>query len=365
MLRRTTNFSRVSTSLYHNYKRNFLPNLRDVLQRSSASTDTKTDDLPTKSTTAETSEKAVNTVNFELKDTSEPTSVKAFKSIEIRGELESMKGQLAPSFSKLDQGYIHSHTNYSLFNQLYSPYRWTPLLQKIKPSIEFHERMYQFRKVRGWDESHTRELIDAILYEALKGTDFDYYYDYKCMPSKQCKFHGVADFMIYKKNGNHFPLIPVFIAKKKLDPILNKKLEEYNVCEAVGAAAWNLTNMLAVDKDITHTRILQTTGHTWAMYEFSKDGEFRKTGIYRPNTPGPFKKIYNDPEMQEVILGLVRYASFMHTENEIGLKKAYDFIDEAKYLEELDDDTKNKFEKRRRFWRFLPRAIRDFFFSYR
>lgn len=34
------------------------------------------------------------------------------------------------------------------------------------------------------EENHYNELIDTFLFEALKGTDYDYYYDYNCEPNK-------------------------------------------------------------------------------------------------------------------------------------------------------------------------------------
>ena len=55
-------------------------------------------------------------------------------------------------------------------------------------------------------------MIDVFLYEALKDTDYDYYYNYECKPSKSCVYHGTADFLIYNKN-NKIPIIPVITAK--------------------------------------------------------------------------------------------------------------------------------------------------------
>ena len=163
--------------------------------------------------------------------------------------------------------------------------------------------MQELQRIRGWDENHTRALVETMLYEALKGTDYDYYCDYKCLPSKHCKFHGTVDFMIYKKTGDHLPLIPVLIAKKRSNVISLNKIGEFSACEAAGAAAWSLANMQGINKEMTHTRVLQTTGHTWMMYEFSRDGQFRRTGAFIPESACQFKKIYDDLEMQEMVLG--------------------------------------------------------------
>lgn len=33
-------------------------------------------------------------------------------------------------------------------------------------------------------DEHYSELIDTFLFEALKNTEFDYYYDYNCEPNR-------------------------------------------------------------------------------------------------------------------------------------------------------------------------------------
>jgi len=364
----TRGISRFSHSIYNNQKRSIFSNFRELFVKTKTLKPDEQIPADKEETTNESKEvKDQNAPNFELKsDTdNQKNKIQEFRSFQPEKQRETYKDPFFPPFSKLDQGHIEAHTNYSIYNQLFSPYRWTPLLQRVRPSIQFHEKMYQFRKVRGWEDHHTKELIDTFLHEALKETDFDYYYDYQCQPSKGNKFHGTADFLIYRKSGDHLPFVPVFITKKVINPVMELKVDQYNVFEAVGGAAWALTNMSAVNKDIQKSRILQTNGHTWRMYQFDKEGEFKKTGIYKPNTPGVYKKIYDDVELQEVILGMIRFAAFAHSENEVGLQKAYDFIDEVKYLEELDENTKNKFEKRQKFWRFLPRSIRDLFFDYK
>jgi len=305
------------------------------------------------------------TTKIVINETNSEDNLPSFYKVNPKKESKSTKDPLFPPFAQLDQTYLRAHTLFSLENQLYSPFRWTPLIQRYRPSLKFHEEMYRFSKVRNWDENHTKELVDCILFEALRDTDFDYYYDYKCLPSKYCKFHGVADFLIYKKSGNHVPFVPVLLVKKKYNPVVKEKVEDLDIAPAVGAGIWSLTNMLAVDKDIQVSRTLQTTGHKWIMSEIHKDGEFKKTGVYKPNNLGTFKKIYADPEMQEVVLGLIRFACAIHSEGEIALKKAYDFIDEAKYLTELDEETKQKLDDKKKTWRFLPEGLKKFFFDYK
>jgi len=359
--------TRFSHSLSYHSKRPIFSNFREIFVKTKTidpkEQETNTEETNLQNQSPET--KQPQAPNFDLKTSSQSSSIQDFKDTKIRTAKKITQDSFFPPFQKLEQDHMTEHTNYSLYNQLYSPYRWTPLVQKVTPSLEFHERMYQFRKVRNWEEHHTKELIDTILFEALRGTDYDYYYDYQCQPSKHCKFHGVADFLVYRKSGNHLPFTPIFKTQRKLNRLAGRHLDEFNICEAVGAANWTLTNAAAIDPNVKKVRILQTNGHAWRMYEFDNEGEIKKTGIYKPSGPGLYTKIYDDPELQEVVLGLIRHAAFIQTENEIGLKKAYDFIDEVKYLDELDEETKGKFEKRRRFWKFLPKKIQDFFFEYK
>ena len=97
------------------------------------------------------------------------------------------------------------------------------------------------------------------------------------------------------------------------------------------------------------------------MFEFGDDGGFKKTGEYVPQSQ--FKKIYTDPKTQRIVLGLIRYAAGIQTDGERKLNDVYSYIEEKKFMTEYDDETKSYMKKRNRFWRFLPRRIREFFFS--
>ena len=67
--------------------------------------------------------------------------------------------------------------------------------------------------------------------------------------------------------------------------------------------------------------------------------------------------------MQEVVLGLIRFTCDLMTENERELKKILDFVDEQRYLTELDPETKKELERRKSFWsKFLPEFVRKIFF---
>ena len=56
------------------------------------------------------------------------------------------------------------------------------------------------------------ELIDTFLFESLKNTEFDYYYDYLCSASDAVLLHGKIDYLIYHKHHS-LPLIPVIRVK--------------------------------------------------------------------------------------------------------------------------------------------------------
>ena len=270
-----------------------------------------------------------------------------------------------PPFNKLQDEDIYTFTNYSFNLQLKSPFRWTPLIQRKLPTKEFYYKMQEFSKRRYFsDEQCYNELIDALIFEALKGTPYDFYYDYKCEPSKKSQFHGVVPFLIYHKSHEfHLPLIPVVKTKKVFNTLGNIFTEEWNLAEAVGAGLWALDNMKAVDskKEIKFSRVLQTSGNTWRLYEFDDKGGFKKTGYYVPKNQ--FKKIYDDIEMQEIVIGLIRFALSDMDENEKELKTIYDYLDDRQYFQRIDEETRQLIRKRERFWKFLPKRIRTLFFN--
>jgi len=270
-----------------------------------------------------------------------------------------------PPFEKLQDEDILTFTNYSFNLQLKSPFRWTPLIQRKMPSKEFYLKMKEFSKRRYFsDEMSYNELIDTLIFEALKGTNFDFYYDYKCLPSTKCRFHGTVPFLIYHKtHENHLPFIPIIKSKRVLNKLANVYTDEWNLAEAVGAGLWALDNMKAVDKnnEIQFSRVLQTNGNIWKLYEFDSTGGFKKTGYYTPKNQ--FKKIYEDFEMQEIVTGLIRFALGDMDENEKELKGIYDYLDDRKFFQRIDDDTKDKIRRRERFWKFLPKKIRILFFN--
>lgn len=45
--------------------------------------------------------------------------------------------------------------------------------------------MRYFSRLQYFEDKHNDELIDTFIFEALKGTDFDYYYDYECKENRQ------------------------------------------------------------------------------------------------------------------------------------------------------------------------------------
>ena len=83
------------------------------------------------------------------------------------------------------------------------------------------------------DKEKAGELVDAFIFEAIRDTDYDYYYDYQAKPSKQTNFHGVIDFLIYKKN-HQFPLVAVVKSKKRWDKMVEKDVDDFNPCECIG-----------------------------------------------------------------------------------------------------------------------------------
>lgn len=44
--------------------------------------------------------------------------------------------------------------------------------------------MKRFQRLKLIEPSHYHEIVDSFLFEATRGTDFDYYYDYECKPNR-------------------------------------------------------------------------------------------------------------------------------------------------------------------------------------
>lgn len=121
--------------------------------------------------------------------------------------------------------------------------------------------MKEFRKKRYFEEKDEAELIDTFLFQALKNTGFDYYYDYECSPSKECPFHGRIDFLIYNRDSeSKVPLVPILRARKEKNS-LGEWIDKFNQAELVGAALWALTNMKAKDPSISICRAIHTNGN--------------------------------------------------------------------------------------------------------
>lgn len=270
-----------------------------------------------------------------------------------------------PPFKQLKDEDIFEFTNYSFNLQLKSPFRWTPLLQRPVLSTEFSQKMREFSRRRYFcDESSYKELVHCLLTEALSDTDFDFYQNYRCLASKKCKFHGKLPFLLFHKTQNfHLPLIPVVLSHKTFSSLGNISAESWNLAEAVGAGLWALDNMKAVDEknEINFSRVLHSNGNIWRLYEFDNKGGFKKTGFYVPKNQ--FQKIYEDTEMQVLVVGLIRFSLGSLKEKERELKSFYDYLDERKYFERVDENVKRDIEFKQKFRWLVPKKLRAIFFK--
>lgn len=271
-----------------------------------------------------------------------------------------------PPFNILRDEDILEFTNYSFNLQLKSPFRWTPLIQLSPLSADFSAKMKAFSKRRFFkDENSSKELVETLLIEALKETEFDFYREYKCMASQKCPFHGNLPYIIFNKNHEfHLPLTPVILSKRTFSPLGQVFNDEWNLAEGIGAGIWALENMKAVDtkNEINFSRVLHTNGNLWRMYEFDNKGGFKKTGFYIPKSR--FENIYEDPQMQSIVLGMIKFAIGFEGEKEKELRNFYEYLDERKYFERVDSETKRITANREKFyWKFVPRKIRSFFFK--
>ncbi|CAD8121245.1 unnamed protein product [Paramecium sonneborni] len=258
------------------------------------------------------------------------------------------------SFAQADVPFVAYQAGLSFNMDLNSPFRWTPKIQKIEQSPEFLKKMKYFQRLTIMEDQHYSELIDTFLFEALKNTDFDYYYDYKCESNPYCPFYGTVPFLIYNK-VNKYPIIPVLRSKPINAFTLVAKEREMLITETVAAGLWALTNSQV--QKLNSVRMLQTDGNHWRMLELCKNERFKKTGIYCQENDS-YSKIYYDYEVQQIVLGLIRHSLNQMDEKEQALNLIYDFVDERRYLTHEGAPSKPT----AKFWKFVPQSIKNFFF---
>ena len=90
-----------------------------------------------------------------------------------------------------------------------------------------------FQRKKTMKPSDYSELVDTFLFESLKDTDFDYYYDYLCSASDSILLHGKIDYLIYHKK-KQLPLIPVIKVKQVYNRYLDMYEEHWNKAEVIG-----------------------------------------------------------------------------------------------------------------------------------
>lgn len=269
-----------------------------------------------------------------------------------------------PKFQELSHYEILMYSPYSFRNQLLSPLKWTPIIQRQKLSERLQEFLVDQTYLPQWTHQNRLELVDALLFEALENTGFDYKYDQVCEKSKGMPFHGVIDFMIYNKEENglfNLPWVPVLVYQDKT--LSNgKTLPELNFFSAIGVGMWYRQQLKALEFKQPHfkealkanpqlgeIRVLMTDGHAWQLIEMNLTDEFKKTELFKPRpsndpqfdlslpytTPPEFyypgiSKLYFDFRYVEVILGLIRYGVRAMRENEMKIQNFHGLIDDLR-----------------------------------
>jgi hypothetical protein len=152
----------------------------------------------------------------------------------------------------------------------------------------------------------------------------------------------------------------------------------------------NFQNLVNSRGDWDHVRVIQTNGHFWKLYEFSvSEIKMRQTKWYQPrtikemiktdgqksqgattgrdslreNNPN-LKRVWNDYEFCEVMLGLVRYSTSWRNDGEEELREIYEHLNELHIMEELDPEEKTYLKAQRKKWGWLPKGLRDIMVGY-
>lgn len=118
-----------------------------------------------------------------------------------------------------------------------------------------------------------------------------------------------------------------------------------------------------------------TTGHTWQLFEVASDFEVRRTHIYKPSTLAKLsqekkvmfgnpigeasdRKIWNDFEMIQLALGMLKQGMCCPDEGEQQLEEVYAYLKDLQYMDKISEDEKEIYRKRDRYAKFLPRFLR-------
>ena len=132
-----------------------------------------------------------------------------------------------------------------------------------------------------------------------------------------------------------------------------------------------------------NVRVIQTNGHHWKLFEFGiSELKMRQTRWYQArtinelmkegkNTYGILKstnhnqrRIWNDYEMIEIVLGLVRYSTSFRNTGEEELREIYEHLNELHIMEEPDTEEKETLKKKSQRYKFLPKRLREFVVGY-
>jgi hypothetical protein len=80
-----------------------------------------------------------------------------------------------------------------------------------------------------------------------------------------------------------------------------------------------------------------TTGHQWQLVRVDKYLNLEKSVILEGRNQ--HRSLHHDEEMVEVVLGMLDYCLELPQENVRVLEKAYQYLDERKYMLEGEDDS--------------------------
>jgi hypothetical protein len=311
------------------------------------------------------------------------------------------------NFETLDPMTYHSEGIIGIEYRLHSPLLWTPLVQLVDPTEELLEFLHDCKlsaeeiksKVIGTTDLKnewtlfTKQLVRGFVNEVAQDAGFDVIEDFYCRPSWNCKFNGIADFMLIDREREHlnygFPFAIVQVMPLSFNQGAGTifHIPDLKVVGAMGQ--WGITRLRGMmdqdlefkkrvqeDERLSNFRIIFTNGHIWQLYEFDINYHCRKTHWYTPRTVEELlkevprdqifehysnkgeAKIWHDFRQQQIALGLIRLALNTPSHGEAALQETYDYLGESQYMEKMSERDKEVIRKRERIGRFLPRFLR-------
>ena len=258
--------------------------------------------------------------------------------------------------------------------------------QEIGQNVPLLKRMHIYRK------RHLRLVKGFVEDIVAKNPEYDYIENYKIYPSKTHNIHGNVDFLIYNTNPElySFPCLPIIVPQVRYSKFNDTISFDPSLAPITAVLDWfqslKLSNakrdpkLAALIENYPHIEsqaVIWTTGHIWQIFDVNTSLNVRRSHKYKPKTVATLlrkenllfgrgqnfdqneMKIWNDFELIQVVLGMLKHGMNNPGAGERKLEAIYDYLKELTFMEKISEKDKEIMIKRdRAVGRFLPRGLR-------